>query len=133
MSFASLIHPSRFVFANEKPMKEIDIFGTVRRNIMDGTIPVHKMQANSKNRWNILAACTVKRSVENNAEYIIIDECTDASIFFFVAQLIELGVLRRGDVFVVDNCTVHMKGDNGNLQDKLLLELGVLMIPLPPY
>ena len=63
LSFASLIDPSRFVFADEKPMKEIDIFGVVRRDIIKGTVPRHKMNANSKNRWNILAACTVKRRV----------------------------------------------------------------------
>ena len=131
LAFASLHDPSRFVFADEKPMKEIDIYGVVRRNIMDGTIPRHKCKANSKNRWNILAACTTKR-VKDNVEYLIIDECTDASMFVhFVSNLIEVGFLTRGDIFVVDNCTVHMKGDNGHLQDKLLQELGVLM-PTPP-
>ena len=134
LAFASQFDPSRFVFADEKPMKEIHIFGSVRRNIMDGTIPNHKCRANSKNRWNILAACTIKRSIENPVEYLIIDECTDASIFAnFVARLIEKGVLQRGDIFVVDNCTIHMKGDNSHLQDQLLQDLGVLMVPLPPY
>ena len=134
LAFALLFDPSRFVFADEKPIKDIDIYGVVRRDIMNGAIPRHKCKANSKNRWNILAACTTKRSVTDNVEYIIIDECTDASMFvFFVSRLIEVGFLRRGDIFVVDNCTVHMKGDNGHLQDKLLQELGVLMVPLPPY
>ena len=134
LAFASLYHPSRFVFADEKPMKEIDIFGLVRRNVMDGTIPRHKMNANSKNRWNILAAVTVKKDVQSCVEYIIIDECTDASVFVhFVGILIKKRVLQRGDIFVVDNCTVHMKGDNGDLQDQLLRDLGVLMVPLPPY
>ena len=81
LAFDNQFNPSRFVFADEKPMKEIHIFGSVRRNIMDGTIPNHKCRANSKNRWNILAACTIKRSIENPVEYLIIDECTDASIF----------------------------------------------------
>ena len=115
-------------------MKEIDLYGKVRRNVMDGTVPVHKCNANSKNRWNILAACTVKRSVSRNVKYLVIDECTDASIFVhFVSVLLEKGVLRRGDIFVVDNCSVHMKGDNGDLQDYLLEKAGVLMVPLPPY
>ena len=33
----------------------------------------------------------------------------------------------------MDNCTVHMKGDSENLQNRLLEQLGILMIPLPPY
>ena len=134
MAFAMLFDRSRFVFADEKPMKEIDLYGTVRRNVLNGSIPVHKMNANSKNRWNILAACTVKRNVSGNVEFLVIDECTDASIFVnFVGYLIKMGTLVRGDIFVVDNCTVHMKGDNGNLQDKLLRDAGILMVPLPPY
>ena len=52
---------------------------------------------------------------------------------YFVSVLIKNGVLRRGDIFMVDNCSVHMKGDNGHLQDHLLHQLGVLMVPLPPY
>ena len=39
----------------------------------------------------------------------------------------------RGDICVVGNCSVHMKGDNGVLQDPLLHKLGVPMVPLPPY
>ena len=92
------------------------------------------MNANSKNCWNILSVVTVKKDTNSCVEYIIIDECTDTSIFVhFVGILIKKGVLQRGDIFVVDNCTVHMKGDNGDLQDQLLRDLGVLMVPLPPY
>ena len=47
LAFVCLFHPSRFIFADEKPMKEIDLFGRVRRNFVDGTVPVHKMNANS--------------------------------------------------------------------------------------
>ena len=115
-------------------MKEIDIFSKVRRNVIDGSVPDIECNANSNNRWNIFAACTIKHRVKRNVEYIIIDECTDASIFVhFVGLLLEKGILREGGIFVVDNCTVHMKGDNGNLQDHLLQKAGVLMVPLPPY
>ena len=68
------------MFADEKPMKEINLYGKVRRDVMNGSVPVHKCKANSKNRWNILAACTVKGYIKHNVEYLIIDECTDASI-----------------------------------------------------
>ena len=36
-------------------------------------------------------------------------------------------------MFVVDNYTVHTKGDNIGLQDELCNHHGVLMITLPPY
>ena len=47
--------------------------------------------------------------------------------------LIIVGILQRGDVFVVDNCTVHVKGDNIGLQEELFQNHGILMITLPPY
>ena len=41
---------SRFVFADKKTMKEIDIYGKVRQNIMTGDVPNHSMEANARNR-----------------------------------------------------------------------------------
>ena len=42
-------------------------------------------------------------------------------------------VLVRGDVFVIDNCTIHKFGDNIGTQDFLFREYGILMVCLPPY
>ena len=126
--------PTQFVFADKKLMKEIEIYGKVRRDVVDGTVHVHQMNANSKNRWNILAACCLKGELDKQVQFVVTDECTNAAVFaHFVAHLISTGTLVRGDIFVVDNCSVHMKGDNGSLQDQLLHKLGVLMVPLPPY
>ena len=115
-------------------MKVIDIYGKVRHNVLDGTVPVHQMNTNSKNMWNILAACCLKPELRKQVQFVVTDKCTNAAVFaHFVAHLISAGTLVRGDIFVVDNCSVHMKGDNGSLQDQLLHKLGVLMVPLPPY
>ena len=43
------------------------------------------------------------------------------------------GTLRPGDIFIVDNCSVHMRGDNIGLQEALFKKYNVLMITLPPY
>ena len=48
-------------------------------------------------------------------------------------DLLEVGTLTRGDIFIVDNCTIHMNGDNIGLQDALKNTHGIWMIPLPPY
>ena len=51
----------RLVFADEKLMKEIMIYGTVIRDDQKGTTPSHKLSSvNSKNRYNILNAITIK-------------------------------------------------------------------------
>ena len=67
-------------------------------------------------------------------EYIILEECTSSNLFLiFVRILLEKGMLQRGDIFVVDNCTIHAKGDNVGLQKELFFGRGILMIILPPY
>ena len=124
---------TRLVFGDEKPMKEIDIYGTVRRDPFVGDVPDHKCNANSKNMWNILAVVTLKRNVPH-VEHVVIDESTNSFHFFdYVTHLVRIGTLARGDIFVVDNCTIHMQGENEYIQEVLFEEVGVLMIPLPPY
>ena len=121
------------VFADEKPMKEVNIFRNVRRDPKTGLIPNHEMEANSKNRFNILAAVTIKPGVRPVC-FKVIEACTDADMFLqFVKSLLEKGTLQPNDVFIVDNCTVHMQGNNVGLQDSLMHDYGILMIPLPPY
>ena len=125
--------PIRLVFADEKPMKEIDIYGTVRRNVVTGVAPNHEMEANAKNRYNILATTTLKANVRA-VEYIILSECTDSTYFVLWVQiLLQKGTLVAGDVFIVDNCTIHTQGDATGLHEALFDLHGVLMITLPPY
>ena len=121
------------VFADEKPMKEINIYRNVRRDPRSGLIPNHEMEANSKNRFNILAAVTIKPGVRPVC-FKVIEACTDADMFLqFVKYLLMQETLQPNDIFIVDNCTVHMQGNNVGLQDSLMNDHGILMIPLPPY
>ena len=125
---------TRLVFADEKPQKEKDLLFKVRRDPFTGNVPHHSYNANSKNRYNIFAAVTVKRNVRRNVEYVILEETGDAYLFReFVLHLIREGTLVEGDIFVVDNCSIHTKGENAELEDLLWREHEILMIPLPPY
>ena len=121
----SITDHSNVIFADEKPMKEIDIHGKVRRNIMTGDVPTIQCNANSKNRWNIIAACSVKKGLQRALEFIMIDATGDAHIFrLFIAHLIKIGFMERGDILVVDNCTLHFAGENSSLQESLWTEAG---------
>jgi hypothetical protein len=92
------------------------------------------VKANSKNRYNILAAVTVKGGLVRPLEFVVLQQCTTSAIFLqFVRVLLEEGTLSRGDIFVVDNCTVHNLGDNVGIQETLFSLHGILMINLPPY
>ena len=96
----------KLVFADEKPMKEIDIYGSVRRDPLLGDTPYHEMEANVKNRYSILSAVTLKTGNNKPVEYVILEATTDSCLFLqFVRILLERGTIARGDVFVVDNCT----------------------------
>jgi len=119
LSFISSFKRKKIVFADEKPFKGIDIYSLVRRDPFTGVVPYIRCDANVKNRYNVLAAITLKRGgvsicarvVELNGDAIIFQE--------FVGECIREAVLERGDIFVVDNCTIHCFGENESLQEVL--------------
>ena len=64
----------------------------------------------------------------------VVEEVGDSILFGeFVGEAMREGVLQRGDILVVDNCTIHNQAENTYLQEVLLMEQGILMITLPPY
>ena len=72
--------------------------------------------------------------MERNIDFFVLEESGDSYLFrAFVMHLIEEGTLREGDVFVVDNCSIHFHGQNKELEKDLWEEFNILMIPLPPY
>ena len=87
----------RLVFADEKPMKEKDLYTKVRRDVKKGTTPTHKFKNinSSKNRLNILTAINIKGgSVPPVYSEILQDLRTNASVFIqFVLGLIIVGIL----------------------------------------
>ena len=109
----------------------------VRRDVVKGTTPSHKLKSvnSSKNRLNILTAVNIKgKNIIPVYCEVLQDLRTNASVFIqFVKSLLLLDILQREDIFIVDNCTVHMKGDNIGIQEELFQNHGILMITLPPY
>ena len=64
----------------------------------------------------------------------VLEECTNSQLFLeFVTYLVQSGALRRRDVFIVNNCTIHTQGNNSGIKEALWNIHGVLMITLPPY
>jgi len=124
----------RLVFTDEKPMKATMSYGKVRRDPMTGEVPPHiAKEANSTKRYNIFAAISVK-NVQKPVEAVVLDLIGDSIVFqHFVLWLLDIGFLQPGDIFVVDNCTIHMQGVNEFLVDALWYNHNVAMVPLPPY
>lgn len=127
---------TKIIFADEKPMREADSFGRVRRDVMSGEVPpnVSREGIDAKYRYNIFAAVTTKQNVERNVEAVVLDLIGDSTLFqIFVLYLLEIRFLEYGDIFVVDNCSIHTQGENQFLVEALWYQHGVLMMPLPPY
>ena len=132
LQFVACVYVRRLVFADEKPFKGIDICPRVRRNPFTGETPHLRTSANAKNRYNVLAMVTLKPELP--LFFRVVEETEDAILFqLFVTEVIAHGALRRGDIFVVDNCTIHLAGENEGFADELLVRCSILMITLPPY
>ena len=54
---------TRCVFADENPLNEVDQTGQARRDAFTGDIPHETCNANAQNRYNILAAVTLKPDI----------------------------------------------------------------------
>ena len=66
------------VFVDIKLTKEVMIYTKVRKNCMAGVTPNHKMEANSKNHYVILAAVEIKQGRVNPVESVVLEECLDS-------------------------------------------------------
>ena len=124
----------KLVFADEKPLREKDLYDRVRRDPLNGTVPdiIYKGANNKRIRYNVLAAVSLTK--RNPFCTRVIEEYGDAIVFSsFVGECIREGVLQPYDIFVVDNCSIHFKGENEPLQQMLWEEYAITMIPLPPY
>ena len=111
-------NPRILVFADEKPMKDIDIYGRVRHNVITP--------------YCILKA--VKLQKERACEALVFERKADSHLYFaFVKHLLSSRSLVPGDISLVDNCTIHMNGKCKNLQKDLWELAQILMVPLPRY
>ena len=73
ISFMKIVkYHTRLVFADEKSMKDIYIFGTVRRVIVTADIPNRFTKENSKNRYNILIVVTLKKGNVCPVDYLVL-------------------------------------------------------------
>ena len=105
----------RLDFANEKPMKEVDIYGYVRNDPLEGNTTSHQMEDNSKNRYSIIAAVILKTGNVNAVKYVIFE---DTLVFFeFCSYPSREGYSKRGDIFVIDNYSIQLNGETVDIQE----------------
>ena len=67
-------------------------------------------------------------------EYVVLQITTTAPVLMqSVRCLLQYGTRSYGDIFVVDNCSVHLQGDKIGIQNELWDKYEIMMVPLPPY
>ena len=50
-------------------------------------------------------------------EFVVFEQCMDTTLLVQYARiLLKKGTLSRGDIFIVDNCSIHLNGGNIGLQ-----------------
>ena len=86
----------KLVSADTMPMKEVDIFGCVRRDLFYGDTPHREMEDNSKNRYSILVIVTLKKGNISAAKYVILEDRTDSCLFSACLHSSREGCTRTG-------------------------------------
>ena len=115
-------------------MKEVMIFPKVRKDPLTGECPKNVSSSTSKNRFNILAAVNLKGRSVPPVYWEVLEECTTSALYLqYVKNLVDNQILQPGDFFVVDNCSIHYKGDNVGLPEALWELYQIRFIALPPY
>ena len=129
------IHRKRLVFADEKLLKGCEMFSRKGRADDNGNLPPLVVIPDYSNTYCIMGLLHCNR--KKDAAYLafsIGEENHDSFCFReFISVSVASGVLEEGDILVVDNASIHVSGENDDLDEFLWEEFSILMIRLPTY
>jgi transposase len=128
----SKVDPHRLKFGDEKHLKGAEIYcRRTRRNVLTGEVPPCYTAPDFRNTYTILGLCGIDRSTLP-LFYQIHDGTNDAESFSrAIEAAVAAGFLKGGDVLVLDNASIHGKGDNTYLEDWLWKSFGIFVVFLP--
>jgi transposase len=123
--------PHRLKFGDEKHIKGGDLYGTVRVDPLTGETPSNKTDGDFRNTYTVIGLCGIDCRVQP-VEYTI-NKYTNDSVAFndFIDKALVKGFLVPGDVLILDNAAIHVKGESTNLFDFLWDNFEILLICLP--
>jgi transposase len=115
-------NPFRLKFGDEKHLKGAELFTRYgRRDPLTGEVPEVLTDSDFRNTYtyNITGLCGLdSRAVP--VFYNINDKINDSQAFaFFIEDAVACGFLQRWDILVLDNASIHVGGENANLEDWL--------------
>jgi transposase len=113
-------NPFRLKFGDEKHLKGAELFTRYgRRDPLTGEVPEVITDSDFRNTYNITGLCGIdSRAVP--VFYNINDNINDSESFaYFMEDAVACGFLQRWDILVLDNASIHVGGENANLEDWL--------------
>jgi hypothetical protein len=118
-------------FGDEKHIKGEDLFGPARIDPLTGERPSHRTDGDFRNTYTVIGICGIDHRVQP-VEYVI-NKYTNDSVAFkdFIDKAIIKGFLLQGDILILDNAAIHVKGESSNLFDFLWDNFQILVICLP--
>ena len=129
------IDRKRLVFADEKLLKGCEMFSRKGRADDNGHLPPLVVLPDYSNTYCIMGLLHCNNN--KDAAYLafsIGEENHDSFCFReFISVSVASGVLAKGDVLVVDNASIHVSGENNDLDEFLWEEFSILMLRLPTY
>jgi hypothetical protein len=121
-------------FGDEKHIKGADLYGKVRIDPITGETPSHKTDGDFCNTYTVIGRCGIDCRVQP-VEYVINKYTNDSAAFceFIDKAIVTIikGFLLPGDILVLDNTAIHVKGESTNLLDFLWDHCEILVICLP--
>ena len=125
--------PYRIKFGDEKHLKGKEVFNRRnRRNPFTGHVPPTIGTPDLTNTYSLTGFCGIDR--RSGPVFALIHEARNGAEEFAVAVelAVECGWFHFGDVFVLDNATIHNGGENTVLQDWMWGQFGIVVLFLPP-
>jgi transposase len=113
-------HPSKLKFGDEKHLKGAEIFVRgVRRNPITGVVPDTIVDSDFRNTYNLTGFCGIDpRSAPMS--WTIQDGINDSESFSHaIERAVASNFLKRHDVLVLDNASIHRFQENVDLDDWL--------------
>ena len=92
------------------------------------------METNTRNRFNTLAAITIKGESVKAVDFVILQTFIDTPLLVQLLKvLLEVHNFVQCYMFIIYNCTIHILSDNMGIQDALFRYHGVITIMFPAY
>jgi hypothetical protein len=128
----SQVDPVRLKFTDEKHLKGRELYNKkVRRCLLTGRVEAIPVDSDWRNTYNIVGFCGIDER-PCPMDFYVTDGTNDSLAFSMaLEQTIMKGFLRRGDILVLDNASIHRFKENVDLEEWLHTTFGIFLLFLP--